>query len=452
MKITFCGATGTVTGSRYLVEAGGRQVLVDCGLFQGYKQLRLRNWAAPPFDPRGLAAVLLTHAHIDHSGYLPLLVRNGYKGRILCSRATAELLEILLPDSAHLQEEEARHANQFGYSKHHPALPLYTVDDARQALRQVYPVDFGHDLDLGHGMRFRITPNGHILGSGCISLAADGREILFSGDLGRPGDLVMRAPRPVPPADVLLIESTYGDRLHGQDGAADKLADVINRTAARGGVVVIPAFAVGRAQTILYHLHLLKVQGRIGPVPIYLNSPMAADATALYRRHLDELRLSAEQVREMCAGVIMVNTPEESRQLNERAGPMVIISASGMATGGRVLFHLERYAPEARNTVLFVGFQAGGTRGAAMLGGATEIKIHGQYVPVRAEIARIDNLSSHADYAEILDWLGGFTSPPKQVYVVHGEPGAADAMRRQIQEKLGWPCIVPDYLQTVQVP
>jgi metallo-beta-lactamase family protein len=301
-------------------------------------------------------------------------------------------------------------------------------------------------------MRFRLTPNGHILGSACVSLACEGREILFSGDLGRPNDLVMRAPQPVPPADVLLLESTYGDRLHGADGAGAKLAEVVNRTAARGGVVVIPAFAVGRAQTIMYHLHLLKAQGKIGPVPVYLNSPMAADATALYRRHLGELRLSAEQVREMCAGVTLVNTPEESRQINERSGPMVIISASGMATGGRVLFHLERFAPQPRNTVLFVGFQAGGTRGAAMLGGAGEIKIHGQYVPVRAEIARIDNLSSHADYAEILDWLGGFSKPPKQVYVVHGEPGAADAMRRHIQEKLGWPCAVPEYLQTVQVP
>ena len=449
MKITFCGATGTVTGSKYLVEAQGRRVLVDCGLFQGYKQLRLRNWAPPPFDPASLDAVLLTHAHIDHSGYLPLLVRKGFKGRVLCSHGTRELLEIMLPDAAHLQEEEARYANQHGYSKHRPALPLYTPADAQHALRLVHGVAFDHDTDLGHGIGFRLTPNGHILGSACLTLKAAAHELVFSGDLGRPRDSLMQAPRPIARADTLVLESTYGNRRHGEDDGGRLLAEVVNRTAARGGVVIIPAFAVGRAQTMLYQLYRLKKDGVIGDIPLFVNSPMATDATDLYRRNLDQLRISAEEVRAMCQAARFVNSPEESRRLNERDGPMVIISASGMATGGRVLYHLARFAPDARNTILFAGFQAGGTRGASLLAGEKSVKIHGEYVPVNAEVCHIDHLSSHADYEEILQWLRGFTTPPKQVYIVHGEPGAADAMRKHVEETMGWPCSVPDYLETV---
>lgn len=448
MKITFCGATGTVTGSKYLVDAGTRRVLVDCGLFQGYKQLRLRNWAKPPFDPAGIDTVLLTHAHIDHSGYLPLLVRNGFKGKVLCSPATRELLAIMLPDAAHLQEEEAHYANRHGFSKHHPALPLYTLADAEQALRLVHEVAFDRDVDLGGGLGFCLTPNGHILGSGCLTLKTAERQVVFSGDLGRPHDLVMAAPRTIARADTLLLESTYGDRRHGNADALTELAAIVTRTAARGGVVVIPAFAVGRAQSLAYHLHLLRERRLIPDIPVYLNSPMAADVTLLYQGHLDELRLSAQQVRGMCAGVHIVNSADESRRLNEKDGPMVIISASGMATGGRVLYHLKRFAPDARSTILFAGFQAGGTRGAAMLAGEKSVKIHGEYVPVNAEVCRLDNLSSHADYTEILEWLRGFAAPPRRVYIVHGEPAAADALRRHIQESLGWHCSVPDYLET----
>lgn len=451
MKITFCGATGTVTGSKYLVEAAGTRVLVDCGLFQGYKQLRLRNWAHPPFDPRTLDAVLLTHAHIDHSGYLPLLVRGGFKGRVLCSHATRDLLGILLPDAAHLQEEEARYANLRGFSKHHPALPLYTLADAQQALRQVKGVGYGKDLDLGKGLSFRLTPNGHILGSACLSLKQGQRELVFSGDLGRPHDSLMQAPRPVVRADYLVLESTYGDRLHAPDDADRQLAEVVGRTAARGGVVVIPAFAVGRAQAVLHRLYRLTQAGRIGKIPTFVNSPMAANATSLYRRNLGELRIGAEELDAMCSDVRFVQSPEESMRLNERDGPMVIISASGMATGGRVLHHLKRFAPDPRNTILFAGFQAGGTRGAAMLAGEKSIKLHGQFVPVNAEVCNLDNLSSHADYAEILDWLRGIGTPPRQVFIVHGEPAAADAMRRHIQETLGWNCRVPEYLETASL-
>ena len=449
MKLTFCGATGTVTGSKYLLELDGRRLLVDCGLFQGYKQLRLRNWASPPFDPSSIEAVVLTHAHIDHSGYLPLLVRSGFAGRVYCSRATAELLEILLPDAAHLQEEEARYANRHAYSKHHPALPLYTQADAQRALGQVHAIDHGRDIPLGEGARFRLIPNGHILGSACVRVEAQGQSVTFSGDLGRPHDLIMRAPADIPATDNLILESTYGNRRHPDTDIPALLADIINRTAARGGVLVIPAFAVGRAQSILYYVHLLKLQRRIGDIPVFLNSPMARDVTSLYRGHLDEMRLSAEEVAAMSGSARFVNSPDESRQLNERSGPMIIISASGMATGGRVLYHLQKFAPDPRNTIAFAGFQAGGTRGASMLAGEKAVKIHGEYVPVNAEVCQLDSLSAHADYAEIIDWLRRLASSPKRVFITHGEPAAADALRRRIEETLGWKVIVPDYLDAV---
>jgi metallo-beta-lactamase family protein len=447
--LTFCGATGTVTGSKYLVHAGGRSILVDCGLFQGYKQLRLRNWAQPPFDPARLDAVILTHAHIDHSGYLPLLARKGFKGRIMCSHATRELLGVMLPDAAHLQEEEARYANRHQTSKHHPALPLFDMEDAARALRLVHGVDYLHDTPLEGGLRFRLTPNGHILGSACVNLHAGGRDILFSGDLGRPNDALMAAPARPEPADWLVLESTYGDRLHNPEDTAERLARIVSSTAARGGVVVIPAFAVGRAQSLLLHLYRLRQAGRIGDIPVFLNSPMAADATAIFRGHQEELRPSAEEIRGMCRMAHLVNSADESRALNRREGPMVIISASGMATGGRVLYHLEHFAPDARNTILFAGFQAGGTRGASMLGGEGRIKIHGQYIPVRAEVQSLDNLSSHADYAEILVWLRALEKPPRKVFITHGEPAAADSLRRRVSEALGWDCVVPDYLERV---
>lgn len=449
MEIQFLGATGTVTGSKYLVTAGGMNVLVDCGLFQGFKQLRLRNWAPLPISPAEIDVVILTHAHLDHSGYLPLLVREGFAGKILCTSATLDLCGILLPDSGRLQEEEAEFANRHGFSKHKPALALYTEVDALAALDQFESVDFGVDTDLGAGLRLQLSPAGHMLGAASVRLSHGGKSLLFSGDLGRPNDLIMVPPAAPGAADYLVVESTYGNRRHNDSDPLVMFEQVLNRTFKRGGVVVIPSFAVGRAQTVMYLIHLLKRDGRIPDVPVFLNSPMAIDATRIYHDHDGEHRLSHAECHAMCDAARIVNTAEESKRLNQRHGPMVLIAGSGMATGGRVVHHLKAFAPDERNTVLFVGYQAGGTRGAAMVGGAEAIKIHGEYVPVRAEVVNIDNLSGHADYAEILDWLGQATVPPTQVFVTHGEPESADAMRRHIAETLGWAVRVPEHLERV---
>lgn len=449
MDIAFLGATGTVTGSKYLVNAGGRMILVDCGLFQGYKQLRLRNWAPLPVEPRDIDAVILTHAHLDHSGYLPLLIKNGFTGKVYCSAATRDLCAILLPDSGHLQEEEAEYANRRRFSKHAPALPLYTRQDAERSLTRFMPVDFARDVDLD-GLTLHLLPAGHILGSSFVRLRHGGQTLLFTGDLGRPNDLIMVAPTIINRADYLVVESTYGDRRHDPTDPQERLAEVINRTVKRGGAVIVPAFAVGRAQTLMYLIHLLKAAHAIPDLPVFLNSPMAVNATRLYHEHRGEHRLTPEQCDAMCAVAKIVNSVEESKALNARQGPMIVISASGMATGGRVVHHLKAFAPDPRNTILLVGFQAGGTRGAAMLNGAESIKIHGEYVPVRAEVVSIDNFSAHADYAEILAWLGHF-EPPRQIFVTHGEPKAADALRHRIEEKLGWRTRVPEYLETARL-
>lgn len=449
MDLQFLGATGTVTGSRYLLSCGGTKVMVDCGLFQGFKQLRLRNWAPLQVKPDALSAVVLTHAHLDHSGYLPLLVRNGFSGKIHCSEATRDLCRILLPDSGRLQEEEAAYANRRGFSKHKPALPLYTEDDAKRSLKQFAPIEFGREIKLGK-LCAKIEPAGHILGASMVSLAGQGRTVVFSGDLGRPNDLIMVAPAAIRGADYLVLESTYGDRRHDPDDPRVKLGEVIRRTIARGGTVVIPSFAVGRAQELLYYIHLLKSTSEIpAELPVFLNSPMAVDATAIYQKHRQQHRLTPEQCRAMCRAAVVVNTAEESKRLNEKKGPMILIAASGMATGGRVVHHLKAFAPDPRNTILFSGFQAGGTRGATILGGAESVKIHGEYVPVRAEVAIINNLSAHADYAEILDWLRNFEKPPRETFITHGEPVAADALRHRIEEQLGWRARVPDYLESV---
>lgn len=451
MQLTFLGATGTVTGSRYLLTSGSRRILVDCGLFQGLKQLRLRNWEPLTVDPKSIDAVVLTHAHIDHSGYLPLFVKNGFSGKVYCSQATRDLCKILLPDAGYLQEEEAKYANKRGFSKHAPALPLYTQADAERSLALLAPIAFEEDIDLGDGLTLRLSPSGHILGSSFVLLKDSNTSILFSGDLGRPDDLIMSAPVRVRQADYLVIESTYGDRLHDHADPQIKLSEIINKTLARKGVVIIPVFAVGRAQTLLYYIHLLKAAGAIGDVPVYLNSPMAVDVTQVYRQHRGEHRLSPAQCDAMCHAARFVNSVEESKQLNLRSGPMIILAASGMATGGRVLHHLKAFAPDPRNTILFVGFQAAGTRGAAILNGAESVKIHGEYVPVRAEVQALSNLSAHADYAEIMGWLGGFEKPPRQTFITHGEPTAADALRHRIEETMRWRCRVPDYLQSVHL-
>lgn len=452
MKLTFLGATGTVTGSKYLLNTGGYRVLIDCGLFQGLKQLRLKNWANLPINPKDVDAVVLTHAHIDHTGYLPLFVKNGFAGKVYCTEATRDLCKILLPDSAHLQEEEAEYANRRGFSKHHPALPLYTKADAFKALEMLETVPFDQDVNIGDDLTLRFYPNGHILGSAFARIHNKKTSVLFSGDIGRPNNILMKAPVQVKQADYLLLESTYGNRLHERDDPMLKLATIINKTITRKGVVLIPVFAVGRAQELLYYIHLLKASGAIADnIPVYLNSPMAVDATAIFTKHRGEHRLTKEECAALNRTAHIVNSVEESRALNQMKGPMIILSASGMASGGRVVHHLKAFAPKSNNTILFAGFQAAGTRGAALVDGAKEIKIHGEYVPVRARVEIISNLSAHADYLEVIDWLRGFESAPRNTFIVHGEPLAADAMRLHVEEQLHWRTEVPDYLETVNL-
>jgi len=451
LKLTFLGGVGTVTGSKYLVETDRHRILVDCGLFQGFKQLRLRNWAPIPVDPKKVDAVVLTHAHLDHSGYLPLLARNGFRGPVICTEATRDLCAILLPDSGHLLEKDADFANRHGHSKHHPALPLYTLRDAEAVLEQFRPVAFDRTQTVTPDLTARFLPAGHILGAAIVELDHAGRKVVFSGDLGRPNNATMVDPTPVKHADYLLVESTYGNRKHDPQDPEDVLADVIVRTAGRGGTVLIPSFAVGRAQTIMYHLQRLKAAHRIPDLPIFLDSPMAVDASEIFCKDSQARKLSDAECRSACSVAHYVRDVEESKRLDTEPMPKVIISASGMATGGRVLHHLKRYAPGPQNTILFAGFQAGGTRGAAMTGGADRVKIHGAYVPVRAEVQNLHMLSAHADTDEIMDWLRHFEAPPKMTFVTHGEPEPADAMRHRIEEELGWPCLVPDYRETVEL-
>lgn len=452
MHLEFHGAAGTVTGSKYLVRAGNAQLLVDCGLFQGFKPLRLRNWAQPSFDPTTLSAVVLTHAHIDHSGYLPLLIKKGFHGRIYCSEATADLCRILLPDSARLAEEDAERANRVGYSKHHPALPLYTERDAEAALRHLVTVPFGQQFEPMPSLRASFARAGHILGASTVRLS-DGRMTLaFSGDLGRTHDSIMRPPEPMARADFLVVESTYGDRRHENNDPDADLAAVIVRTLKRGGTVVIPAFAVGRTQTLLFAIARLKAKKKIPTdTPVFLNSPMAEDATDIYRRHRAEHRLNDKDCEAMCRAAKIVNSVEESKNLNLSREPKIIIAGSGMATGGRVVHHIAAFGPQPENTIVFAGFQAGGTRGAAMLAGAKDVKIHGNYVPLRAEVVALGNLSAHADVDEIMQWLKGFEKPPRRTFVTHGEPAAADALRLRIQDELGWDAHVPDHLEKVDL-
>lgn len=451
LKLHFLGATGTVTGSKYLLEAGDRRILVDCGLFQGWKALRLRNWNELPIDLSQIDAVVLTHAHLDHSGYLPLLVRNGYRGKVYCTRSTAELCGILLPDSGHLLEEEAGFANRHGSSRHSPALPLYTEADAIASLKHLHACPFDEEIALGPDIKLRFRPAGHILGAAIVEITAGGRRIVFSGDLGRPHDAVMKPPVTIGQADWLLVESTYGNRTHEPEDPMEKLGKIIRRTVAQSGVLVIPTFAVGRAQSLMFLIQQLLASNEIPHVPVYLNSPMAVDATEIFMRHQGEHKLNREQCTAMSRTVHVVRTVEESIALNERHGPMIILAASGMATGGRVLHHIKAFAPDPRNTILFSGFQAGGTRGAAMLGGASHVRIYGEEIPIRATVESLHNCSAHADSDELMDWLHGFMAPPRQTFVVHGEPDAADALRRRISNELHWTVSVPDYLQCIEL-
>lgn len=452
MNLTFLGAAKTVTGSKYLIKDGETQLLVDCGLFQGPKPIRSRNWEGLPIESEEISSVVLTHAHLDHSGYLPALVKRGFKGNVYSTYGTKDLCAILLPDSGKIQEEDAAYANRKGFSKHAPALPLYTEDEARQSLSLFRPMDFSKTQEIPGDFLIEFTNNGHILGSSFVTLMKGKTSIVFSGDIGRNNDMLMFAPRWIRRADYLVVESTYGNRLHDKSDLLDDLEAIINRTLKRRGNVLIPAFAVGRAQHILYAISLLKKAGRIADVPVFLNSPMAIDATELFTRYQGEHKLNDAQCQSMAQAATYVHTVQESKDLDEKKGPMIIISASGMATGGRILHHLRAFAPDERNTILFTGYQAEGTRGNSIVNGANSVKIHGMEIPIRAEVASLHNLSAHADHDEILTWLSHFTSAPKKVFVVHGEEQASEAMKAAIEKRFGWSCEVPDYGDSFDLP
>jgi metallo-beta-lactamase family protein len=458
--LTFLGATGTVTGSKYLLEAGGERLMIDCGLFQGDKELRLRNWNPLPVPPAGVQWLVLTHAHLDHLGYVPRLVKDGFRGQILASPGTVDLAKIVLPDSGHLQEEDAAFANKKGFSKHAPALPLYTYEEAVKSLEYFRAVDGLKPQELSSHFSLRFFFAGHILGARMVEVTvqenAKTKKLLFSGDLGRFPQLIIPEPAvPEDEFDYLLLESTYGDRLHPKEDIGARLASIVESTAAHGGTVVIPSFAVGRTQELLYLFRELIEQNKLHSLPIHVDSPMAIDVTHLYEKHQEDHDLEFETLE--AQGIKPFSPPDlhfdktvdESKQLNEARYPMVIISASGMATGGRVVHHLERCLPDHRNTVLFVGFQAAGTRGRAIQSGAEAVKLYGHEVRVRARIETIENLSAHADYGEILAWLPRFPKAPGKTFLVHGEPKASEALRQRIAEQLHWEVTVPTYLQQV---
>lgn len=468
--ITFLGAARTVTGSKYLLELDGTRLLVDCGLFQGLKELRERNWQRLPVDAASIDAVILTHAHLDHCGYLPRLVAEGFTGRIFCTQGTGSLCRIVLPDAGRLQEEDAELANKRGYSKHKPALPLFTEEDANRALVQLQLIGYDRPVPVADGVEATFTNAGHLLGSSYVTLSFTNggprRTLLFGGDLGRYDRPVLPDPTPAAGADVLLVESTYGDRLHPPSEEEEQLAAVVNETIKQGGKVIIPSFAIGRVEEVLYWLRRLEEEKRIPQVPVFLDSPMAARAREQYAARLDELdpeiREASEHLRKrlhaehrVCAFCTarfqVVSSPRESRQLVDSKAPAIIVSSSGMASGGRVLHHLRAALPDERHTVLFVGYQAAGTRGRRLLEGEREVKIHGEIVPVRARIERIDSMSAHADSAEILRWLGGFDRPPALTFLVHGEPEAMDALEATIDQRLGWRTVKPEHKQAVDL-
>jgi len=458
-KITFLGAAGTVTGSKYLLETGGKKLLVDCGLFQGSKELRQRNWNPLTVDPATIDWVLLTHAHIDHTGYLPRLVAAGYGGPVYADAATHELCNLLLPDSAHLQEEDALFAARKKYSSHKEPLPLYTVTQAEEALTRFQEIPREDAFTISPEISVRTHDAGHILGSTWLELTIteNGKKtlVVFSGDIGRYDQAILKDPEPPTRADFLLCESTYGDREHGTASVPDELADVINRVAKRGGVVVIPSFAVGRTQTLMYYLRELDDARRIPKLPVYVDSPMAISVTDIYARHhedhdLDFTKLEQQGDRDPLnlQGVHMTRAVEDSKKINDVTSPCIIVSASGMATGGRVLHHLSKRLPDSRSAVLLVGYQAAATLGRALQDGAEYVRIHGQEVPVRAEVVTLDQLSAHAGRSELLRWLSGFNVPPRQTFLVHGEPSGLEGLRAGIASRFHWPVVVPAYLQS----
>jgi metallo-beta-lactamase family protein len=458
--LTFLGAAGTVTGSKYLVEAGGKRLLVDCGLFQGEKELRERNWVALPVPPATFDWVMLTHAHIDHTGYLPKLVQLGFHGPIYANPATIELTKILLADSAHLQEEDARYAAQKGYSKHSFPLPLYTVEQAQQAIAQLRPMPRSDPFRISPEFSVRGFDAGHIVGSSSLELTIteNGRTVtvVFSGDIGRYSQPILNDPRTPPHADVLLCEATYGDKDHPSGSVLDQLSDVVNRVAARGGAIVVPAFAVGRTQSLLYLLKQLEDAKRIPPLPTYVDSPMAINATQLYVNHTEDHSEEFNRVEKLTGDpldmrrVHMTRSVEESKAINKVAS-CIILSASGMATGGRVLHHLQQRLPDPRNCVLLVGFQAEGSRGRLLADGAKTLPMYGEDVAVNAEVVQMHQLSAHAGQSELMRWLGGLQAPPRQTYLTHGEPPGLNALQALIREQKKWPVEVARYGQTVDL-
>lgn len=458
VSIQFLGAARCVTGSKYLLRTTGSITLIDCGLFQGLKELRHRNWEPFPFPPAKIDQVILTHAHIDHTGYLPRLLKQGFTGPVYCTPSTAELLNLLLPDCGHLQEEDARYAAKKRSSKHAIPLPLFTAEDGRDALRLLSPVEFGTTTRLSSQLAFRYHPTGHILGAGSLEIEAGPLRLWFSGDLGRYDDEIMNAPVEGKDADYIFVESTYGNRLHPEINPSDALDEVINRTVQRGGSVVIPAFAIGRTQTMLYHLRRLEDAGRIPRLPVFIDSPMAVDASALYCKFgreanlkLDLTMMTPDCCPLRCAETHFVQSMEDSKRINDLTTPAIIIAASGMAAGGRVVHHLANRLPHRRNTILLAGFQAEGTRGRALLHGAKELKIYGQFVPVKAEVTSISGLSAHGDQRDLLRWLAGFKGKPRRAFFVHGEEDGLKALSQEVGKRLNWQAHIANHMEHIDL-
>ena len=450
-ELTCLGAARTVTGSKYLLETGGARVLVDCGLFQGLKELRLRNWEEFPAAPQSIDAVVLTHAHLDHVGYLPRLVAHGFRGPVFCTAGTLDLCRLVLPDAARIQEEDARQANRHGYSKHAPALPLYTEPDAFRALSQMHPVGYRRAFEIVSGVTVEFTPAGHLLGSSFVTCTvAGGLRILFGGDLGRYARPVLPDPAPAVAADIALVESTYGDREHLPDDEGEQLAAVIRQTAERKGKLIVPSFAIGRVEELLYWVRRLERERRIPVMPVFVDSPMAIEALRFYTARVSELDADMRSAEKgvntfATARFQTVASTQQSKELTSSRRAAIVISSSGMATGGRVLHHMAAALPDPKNTVLFVGYQAAGTRGRALVEGAAEVKIHGRVVPVRARVAKIDSMSAHADRSEMLRWLGTFPAPPRRLLLVHGEPGPMDALKAAVERMPGWTVHTPHH-------
>jgi metallo-beta-lactamase family protein len=455
-SLTFLGAAGTVTGSKHLLDLGDRRILVDCGLFQGLKELRDRNWGAFPIDPARIDAAILTHAHLDHCGYLPRFVAQGFRGRVFCTPATRELCTLVLPDSARIQEEDARRANRKHYTKHSPAYPLYTEIEAARALDRLQPVGYDRPVPVVPGIEVDFIDAGHLLGSAYARVKVGGKTILFGGDLGRYGRPVLPDPMAIHEADILLVESTYGDRVHERDDDGERLARIVSDVAARGGRLIVPSFAIGRVEEVLYWLQRLEGQRRIPVLPVFIDSPMAVAALQFYSSRLleldEDLRPAVHAMKAFyTTRMVTVASVQESKDLTASRTPAIVIASSGMATGGRVLHHLAAALPDPRNTVLFVGYQAAGTRGRVLCDGAKQVKLHGQYVPVAARIERIDSMSAHADAGEIMRWLSGFGRPPSMTYLVHGEPAPLQALATRITAERQWPVHVAKYLERVDL-